>query len=250
VETSRSISYSRIADRYEQLRGGSARAAALAAAMQPWVTDGVVCDVGAGTGVVTEHLRRRRLEVLACDLSFEMLTQASTRFPRRLHVADATALALRNESVDALTYVWVLHLVGDLATALGEARRVLRPGGRVISISGMSLPTDDDMSPSFERLNDRLRPERRDRAMAVVPVGVDVGLAVGHEGFASTTASMSPDELAESIAQRHFSHLWDLPETDWTAFVEPAIDELRALPNPTTARRRTFQHPLVVLEKP
>jgi SAM-dependent methyltransferase len=245
-----SISYSRLADRYEQLRGGNARAVSLTEAMRPWITDGVVCDVGAGTGVVTEHLRRPGLELFACDLSFEMLSKASTRFPNRIHVADAIALALRDESVDTLTYVWVLHLVGDPAATLAEARRVLRPGGRVISISGVSLPTDDDMSPIFERLNDQLRPERRDQATAIASTGVDLGLAAVHEGFASTTAAMSPDELAESIAQRHFSHLWDLPEAEWTTCVEPAIDELRSLPNPNTPRHRTFQHPLVVLSKP
>lgn len=232
METSGSISYSRLADRYEQLRGGDVRAAALTEAIRPWITDGVVCDVGAGTGVVTDHLRRPGLELFACDLSFEMVTQASSRLPRRLHVADATALALRDETVDTVTYVWVLHLVGDLAAALREARRVLRPGGRVISITGVSLPTDDDMSPISERLNDQLRPERRAQATAIAQTGVDAGLAVVHEGIASTTASMSPDELAESIVQRHFSHLWDLPEAEWTTFVEPAIDQLRCCRTP------------------
>ena len=107
-----------------------------------------------GTGVVTEHLRRPGIDLLACDLSPEMLAQAADRFPGRVHLADATALALRDGSVDALTYVWVLHHVGDLRAALAEARRVLKPGGRVISVSGMSVPADDDMSPIFERLND------------------------------------------------------------------------------------------------
>jgi hypothetical protein len=97
-----SISYSTIADRYEQLRGGNGRATELAEAMRPWLPDGVVCDVGAGT---------------------------------------------------------------------------------------------------------------------------------------------------DSIAARHFSHLWDLTASTWEMFVEPAINELRSLPNPDQIRQRTFQHPLVVLTK-
>lgn len=244
-----SISYSTIADRYEQLRGGNIRATELAEAMRPWLPDGVVCDVGAGTGVVTAQLRRPGLELVACDLSFEMLTQASPRFPRRLHVADATALPLRHESVDALLYVWVLHHVGDLAAALSEAHRVLRPHGRIISISGISHPTHDDMSSVLERLNDQLRPERRDQAMAVAQAGVDAGFVVAHQGTAPTTGSTSPNALADSIAARHFSHLWDLTASKWETFVAPAINELRSLPNPDQIRQRTFHHPLVVLAK-
>ena len=244
-----SVSYSRIAERYERSRGGDARAVELAAAVRPWVPDGLVCDVGAGTGVVTEHLRRPGIDLLACDLSPEMLTRAAARFPGRVHLADATGLALRDGSVDALTYVWVLHHVGDLAAALIEARRVLKPGGRAVSVSGMSVPADDDMSPIFERLNDALRPERREQAMAVAPVGAEVGLTVVHEGWATTTASVSPNGLADSIDDRMFSHLWDLPAATWSALVEPATAELRALPDPDRPRQRVFRHPLVVLTR-
>jgi hypothetical protein len=105
------------------------------------------------------------------------------------------------------------------------------------------------MAPIFERLTDELRPERRDQAMAVAPVGAEAGLTVVHEGWATTTASVSPDGLADSIAERMFSHLWDLPEATWAAVVEPVIAELRALPDPDAPRHRTFKHPLVVLSR-
>ena len=243
-----SVSYSRIADRYEQVRGGDARAVALAGALGPWLPDGVVCDVGAGTGVVTRHLERPSLDAVACDLSVEMLAQASGRLPGRTHVADATALALRKGSVDAVVFVWVLHHVGDLHAVLGNARRVLRPGGRIASISGLSDPVDDDMAPIFEHLNDELRPERFQQALAVTTVGRHVGFDVLHEGVAATTASVSPNELATSIEDRLFSHLWDLPEAQWQQVVQPAIDELRSLPRPDEPRTRRFHHPLVVLK--
>jgi SAM-dependent methyltransferase len=138
-----SISYAPIADRYERVRGGVERAAEIADALRPWVPDGVVCDVGAGTAVVTERLARPGVELLACDLSLEMISQARARLPSRLHVADATSLALRSSSVDAILFVWVLHHVGDLGAALREAWRALRDGGRVLSVSGFSLPVSD-----------------------------------------------------------------------------------------------------------
>src|SRR2546423_6528813 len=100
------------------MRGGDLRARELAAGIRPWVPDGLVCDVGAGTGIVAAGLRRPGVEFVACDLSIEMLTQASARLAGRVHVADATALALREGAVDGVMYVWVLHHVGDIAAAL------------------------------------------------------------------------------------------------------------------------------------
>ena len=248
--TGGSTSYGRIADCYEQVRGGDARAEALAAGLRPWVPDGLVCDVGAGTGVVTERLRRPGVHLVGCDISPEMLARAAERFPGRVHVGDATNLAIRNDTLDAVIYVWVLHHVGDLGEALAEARRVLRPGGLVISISGISLPSNDDMGPIFERLNNHLRPERLSQSQAVAAVGSDVGLQVIHEGASRTTTTTSPNALADSIRQRLFAPLWDLPTESWNRVVEPVIADLRSLPDPNRARHRVFDHPLVVLAKP
>jgi len=248
--TSGSMSYGRIADCYERVRGGDTRALDLAAGVRPWVPDGVVCDVGAGTGVVTDRLRRPGVDLIGCDLSPEMLAQAVGRLPGRLHVADATALALRNRSVDAVLYVWVLHHVGDLAAAFVEARRVLRRGGRVISVSGISLPANDDMGPIFERLNSRLRPARLEQSRAVTRVGSNIGLLVVHEGVIRTTSTMSPNALADSVSQRLFASLWDLSPEDWEGVVEPVVADLRSLPDPEKPRDRVFDHPLVVFTEP
>jgi 2-polyprenyl-3-methyl-5-hydroxy-6-metoxy-1,4-benzoquinol methylase len=244
-----SISYARIADRYERVRGGAERAGQLADALTAWLPDGRVGDVGAGTGIVTERLARPGIELVACDLSVEMLVQAAERLPGRVHVADAGALALRDAAMDALTYVWVLHHVADLRTCLEEAWRVLRPGGRALSISGLSLPVGDDMAPIFEALSDTLRPRRREQAMAVSSVGGHVGFELVHDGLVTMAAEVSPDGLADSMMERLFSHLWDLSDEQWRTHVEPAIAELRALPDPDQPRRRVFHHPLVVLEK-
>ena len=245
-----SISYARIASRYEAVRGGDGRADELASAIRPWLPDtGLVCDIGAGTGVVSERLVAPGRDVCAFDLSIEMVSQAASRLPGRIAVADAERIPVADGSVDAVTFVWVLHHVGNLERALREAHRMLRPGGVVVSISGMSNPAQDDMAPIFERLSDALRPERRAQSMAVAEVAEAVGFSVIREGLVPTTATASPDELVESIEQRMFSHLWDLSDEDWHAHVDPAIEALRALPDPAVARTRTFEHPLVVLSR-
>ena len=250
VMASGSTSYGRIADRYERVRGGDTRAEELADGLRPWIPDGLVCDVGAGTGVVTDRLRRPGVEFVGCDISPEMIARAADRFPGRVHVGDATKLPIRNDSLDAVIYVWVLHHVAHLVGALAEARRVLRPNGRVISVSGISLPANDDMGPIFERLNDQLRPDRLAQSSAVATAGCDVGLVIVHEGVVRTTATTSPNALADSITQRLFAPLWDLPNDVWEGTVEPVIAALRSLPEPGRPRRRVFDHPLVVLANP
>lgn len=244
-----SISYARIADRYERVRGGAARADELAAAIEPWLPAGVICDVGAGTGVVTERFLRPDRRVLALDLSVDMIRQALPRLPGRVTVADSSALPLATESVDAITFVWVLHHVGDLLATMAEARRVLRQGGRVVAVNGLTLPAADDMAPIYEAMNEALRPDRMRQSRAVAPVGVDAGFAVAHEGVAETTADVSPNELVASIEERLFSPLWDLPDDEWQRVVAPAIDALRSLPRPNEPRHRVFEHPMVVLDR-
>ena len=50
-------------------------------------------------------------------------------------VADATALPFENCEFDAVFCNQVIEYIGDLDTALAEARRVLRPGGRLVVLA-------------------------------------------------------------------------------------------------------------------
>ena len=206
-----------------------------------------VCDVGAGTGVVSARLRDAGYDVVAFDLSAEMLRQAAQRLPCQVAVADATTLPLREGSVDAVTYVWVLHHVADLAAALREARRVVRADGRVIAISGMALPMDDDIDLVFRRLSDALRPDRVDQTAAVATAGHEVGFVVVEEDHVALTFESSPSDVADAIEQRLFAHLWDLDDVTWQRVVQPDVDCLRRLPGPERKRQRRALHPLIVL---
>ena len=245
------MSYDRIAAQYEQVRGGTARARQLAAAVAPWLAPAsTVCDVGAGTGVVTELLCAAGMRVAAFDLSAQMLRRAWTRLPGRVAVADAVALPLADASVDAVVYLWVLHHVGDLAAALGEARRVLRPGGRAVCISGLALPLPDDIDPIFRRLNQALRPGQMDHTAAVTRAAASAGLLVLAEDTAVIEFETSPNALAAAIEQRLFAYLWDIDDATWEKVVQPEVDALRSLANPGRARRRRASHPLRVWQAP
>ena len=113
-------------------------------------------------------------------------------------------------------------------------------GGLACSTAWWSCAVDQRAVPSCRRRHgaDLRSPERHAppgapcQAMAVRSVGGDVGFELVHEGFATTAADVSPNGLAATMVERLFSHLWDLSDEQWRTHVEPAIAELRALPDP------------------
>jgi len=58
----------------------------------------------------------------------------------------------------------------------------------------------------------------------------------------------SPEEVAAQLERREMSSLWDLDNDTWARVVQPVIDGLRALPNPTRPRHEAAAHPLLIFE--
>jgi SAM-dependent methyltransferase len=97
----------------------------------------VVADVGAGTGAPLEATQNAApgARVVALDASAEMLHVARAQRGAPAILADAHALPLGGESVDAVLLAYVLFHLADPARAVAEAARVLRPGGRAGTIT-------------------------------------------------------------------------------------------------------------------
>jgi SAM-dependent methyltransferase len=97
----------------------------------------VTLEIGCGLGRITRVLAARSREVVALDVSDEMLARARHYNPHLANVrwlrGDGVTLAgVESGSVDACLSVVVLQHVPDAAIALGYVRelgRVLRPGG-------------------------------------------------------------------------------------------------------------------------
>ena len=138
-------------DRWSRAAAGWAeRADALQAAVMPvstWMVDAIrpqpgqtVLELAAGPGI-TGFLAAELLEpgghLISSDFAEPMLEVARQRATQlglgnvEFRVVDAESIDLDTASVDAVLCRWGYMLMVDPGTALGETRRVLRPGGRV-----------------------------------------------------------------------------------------------------------------------
>ena len=247
-----SIAYDPVADRYEESRGGMARAEALAdavAAVLPRTSP--VLDVGAGTGIVTECMARRGWELLALDLSAGMLARACSRVPGRLVRGDACGLPIATAGVANVVFCWSLHLVGDPAAAVREARRVVRPGGRVVIASSAQEGPDDEIHAIVRRLDALASVERsRPQVDLLRNAAQSAGLVHVGESWAEQTVDETPAHTAERILSRDYNMLWDIDEETWRSSVVPIIDALRSLPEPDRPRRRVFRHRVMAFSAP
>jgi len=113
-----------------------------------------VLDVGCGTGALLEGVGRElpAARLAGVDLSPGMLTVSRrTLGPRAmLAVGDAARLPFRSRTFDLALSLSALHYWPEPEAALGEIRRVLRPGGRVAI-------TDWCADFRIDRLRDRIR---------------------------------------------------------------------------------------------
>jgi demethylmenaquinone methyltransferase / 2-methoxy-6-polyprenyl-1,4-benzoquinol methylase len=91
-----------------------------------------ILDLAAGTAVSSAPLAKAGAEVVAADFSLGMLGAAPRRASVHLVGADGLALPFADGAFDAATISFGLRNVADPVRCLGELRRVVRPGGRLV----------------------------------------------------------------------------------------------------------------------
>jgi SAM-dependent methyltransferase len=119
-----------------------------------------VLEIGCGSAPCARWLREAGADVVAFDISAGMLSRAadlnrSTGIAVPLLQADAGALPFADDSIDvACSAFGGLPFVADVAGALTEVRRVLRPGGRFVASVNhpMRWPFPDSPDPQDLRI--------------------------------------------------------------------------------------------------
>jgi len=94
--------------------------------------DQAVLEIGPGEGWLCGILSERGHAVMTCDLAQGWLPSLVARGARGSVVAPMTRLPFAGGSFDAVVAAEVIEHIPEVESALGEAARVLRPGGRLV----------------------------------------------------------------------------------------------------------------------
>ena len=93
-------------------------------------------DAGCGAGMAAQMAAARGARVAGFDAAEALLAIARERVPDAdFRVADLEQVPFADDSFDVVTGFNAFQFAGDPARALSEARRVARPGGRVVVLT-------------------------------------------------------------------------------------------------------------------
>jgi ubiquinone/menaquinone biosynthesis C-methylase UbiE len=233
------LDYDKEAAWYDATRGGDARADAAAEAMAgllPAAARNIV-DFACGTGIVTVRLPGLATatgpgtangsgsanrpgnangsggrHVVGIDRSPGMAAVAAGRLPGRVAVGDATRIPLASASADAVTIIWLLHLLShdEAERVIAEAARVLRQDGVLITTvdkNDAAYLTGDDIARVIWPVRAGVATEPSDAADRVVALGRRYGLEPAAEAtFTGIGQGLSPRERREHL--RDSGHGW------------------------------------------
>ncbi len=96
-----------------------------------------VLDYGCGAGVIVKELRRRGIEAYGCDVFYEggdCSRAAGEEFGSVILKMEGERIPFEDDFFDFVINNQVMEHVEDLDRVLAEIRRVLKPGGAMLSL--------------------------------------------------------------------------------------------------------------------
>jgi ubiquinone/menaquinone biosynthesis C-methylase UbiE len=145
---------------------------------------GRVLEIGVGSGLNFAFYGRDVERVIALDPSPRLLHRAEksardTTASVELIEASAEAIPLPDRSIDTVVSTWTLCSIPNVTRALGEIRRVLKPGGRLLFAEhGLSPDAavrgwQNRLTPAWKRLGGGCH-LNRDIANLIASAGFDI----------------------------------------------------------------------------
>ena len=177
---------------------------------------GSVLDVACGPGILSAAIAKTAREVVAFDLTPEMLKKAAQRCNEaglanvRFREGNAAELPFADATFDAVVTRLSVHHFDRPARVICEIFRILRPGGKfvVADVISSEAPAESELQNAIEIL--------RDPSHVRMPPGSELSSLVQRAGFA-----------IESLAA------WDKPREfeEWMGIVNdaPRVPPLRAV---------------------
>jgi len=221
-----SISFDRIAARYDATRGFppgvETQFATAFRRLSGLSLDARLLEIGVGTGRIAIPLASLGYPYIGLDLSKNTMARLRERLPPRVDITlmrgDATALPLRDASVDGAIVVHVFHLVAGWEQAAAELRRVIRPGGIIatgFNKTNAPLPSDKmreqwstivgELGGNSKRPGARITQEEPLLASLFGPPRRAI--------LATWVRRQSLREQLDLLAARTTSDTWQLPDT-------------------------------------
>jgi ubiquinone/menaquinone biosynthesis C-methylase UbiE len=124
--------------------------------------EGRVPEVGIGSGLNLPFYSQNVRQVIGLDPSSKLLTRARrvkrSHFGAEFVEGSAEKIPLDTASIDTVVTTWTLCSTPDAAAALGEMRRVLKSGGRLLFVEHGRAPDanvvwwQDRLTPFWKRI--------------------------------------------------------------------------------------------------
>jgi ubiquinone/menaquinone biosynthesis C-methylase UbiE len=126
--------------------------------------EGRVLDVGVGSGINLPFYARQAQEIFGLDPLPRLLARAQNnaqhmQIPVHLLEGSAERIPLADRSMDTIVMTWTGCSIPEVGAALGEMRRVLSPGGRLLFVEHGRAPEagvahwQDRLDPFWRRLS-------------------------------------------------------------------------------------------------
>jgi ubiquinone/menaquinone biosynthesis C-methylase UbiE len=118
--------------------------------------EGRVLEIGMGSGLNLPFYSARASEIVGLDPHRKLLAMARRRLshiPLTAMEGSAESIPLDDRSVDTVVTTWTLCSIPEVTRALGEMRRVLKPGGQLLFVEHGLAPEE-----SVRRWQHRLTP--------------------------------------------------------------------------------------------